>query len=71
MCMHEYKTCPRCTRLFECKVGSIARCQCYEVKLTIEERAFIEDMYDVCLCAECLHELKSRYILFKEKFLLK
>jgi hypothetical protein len=71
MYMHEHKVCPRCSGLFECKVGSITKCQCYEIQLTVEERAFIEDMYDDCLCLECLRELKSRYILFREKFLLK
>jgi cysteine-rich CWC protein len=71
MCMHEHKTCPRCSRLFECKVGTVTTCQCFEIRLTIEERAFIEDMYDDCLCTECLTELRNRYVLFKEKFLLK
>ena len=46
-------------------------CQCSQINLTIEERAFIEDMYDDCLCKQCLIELKSRYVMFKEKFLLK
>ena len=71
MCMHEHKTCPPCFRLFECKLGSITECQCYKIQLSIEERAFIEDMYDECLCKNCLQELKNRYIIFKEKFLLK
>jgi hypothetical protein len=70
MCMHEHKTCPRCSRLFECKLGSITECQCCKIQLTIEERAFIEDMYDDCLCKECLHELKNRYIMFRDKFIL-
>jgi iron complex transport system substrate-binding protein len=37
MCMHEHKICPRCSGLFECKVGSITKCQCYEIQLSIEE----------------------------------
>jgi hypothetical protein len=71
MCMHEHKLCPRCSGLFECKVGSVTECQCLQIHLSIEERAFIEDMYDDCLCKECLLELKTRYFTFKEKFLLK
>ncbi|MDW8286938.1 MAG: hypothetical protein RMJ89_02605 [Flammeovirgaceae bacterium] len=25
---HELLTCPRCHKLFECKVGNVAHCQC-------------------------------------------
>jgi hypothetical protein len=71
MCMHEEKLCPRCGNGFECKPGSITECQCYGIALNNEERAFIEDRYDDCLCRSCLVELKSRYIFFKEKYFLK
>jgi len=27
-------------------------------------------MYDDCLCNGCLHELKNRYAVFREKFIL-
>ena len=71
MCMHEEKICPRCGKEFECKEGSITECQCYGVSLNVEERAFIEERYHDCLCRSCLLELKSRYILFIEKYFLK
>jgi len=71
MCMHEQKICPRCSHSFECKMGSITECQCYGIVLSIEENAFIEDKYSDCLCRNCLLELKNRYTMFKEKFLLK
>jgi hypothetical protein len=71
MCMHEMKICPRCSHLFECKMGSITECQCYAIQLSNEERMFIEECYDDCLCNSCLTELKTRYYAFKEKYLWK
>jgi hypothetical protein len=71
MCMHEEKICPRCQMEFECKLGTITECQCNGITLNDEERAFIEERYDDCLCRSCLVELKSRYIFFKEKHFLK
>jgi len=71
MCMHEMKICPRCSKTFECKVGSITECQCYSIQLSNEERMFIEECFDDCLCDNCLAELKSRYHVFKEKYLWK
>jgi len=71
MCKHEEKNCPRCSKQFECKAGSITECQCFGIKLSSEERAFIEDCYSDCLCRNCLRELKERYVFFKEKFLFR
>jgi hypothetical protein len=66
---HEIKNCPRCNKIFECKAGDITNCQCSNIKLSVEERAFIEDRYSDCLCADCLLQLKNGHALFKEKFL--
>ena len=66
---HEVKSCPRCGKAFECKAGDITQCQCYGIQLSPEERAFIEERYKDCLCADCLLQLKNRYMLFKEKYL--
>ena len=63
MCKHEEKYCPRCKASFECKVGDIAQCQCNGLALTVEERAFIADRYDDCLCRNCLLELRQRAVL--------
>jgi len=68
MCKHEEKYCPRCQAPFECKVGSIAECQCNGVGLPPGVRQFIADRYKDCLCRKCLLELKQPDILFKEKF---
>ncbi|MBS0026919.1 cysteine-rich CWC family protein [Chitinophaga sp. 22321] len=58
MASHETITCPRCQRTFECRVGSILRCQCQEVTLSEEERYFIQQQYRGCLCADCLRDMK-------------
>jgi Cysteine-rich CWC len=68
MCKHEEKHCPRCQASFECKSGDIAQCQCFGVSLTVEEKAFLEERYEDCLCRNCLLELKQRYTFFKEKY---
>ncbi|NLR61316.1 cysteine-rich CWC family protein [Chitinophaga polysaccharea] len=60
---HETVTCPRCYRDFECRVGTILRCQCQEVPLTEDELDFIRQQYHGCLCADCLREMK---IVFSE-----
>jgi hypothetical protein len=67
--MHEKKCCARCDNVFECKAGTIAQCQCYAVKLTLEERIYIEEKFADCLCSACLQELKNEYNIFKEKFI--
>ena len=71
MCAHEEKICPRCSSKFECKLGSITECQCFGISLTTEERAFIESMYDDCLCLNCLFDLKNKYVIVREKLFLK
>ncbi|RFM26609.1 cysteine-rich CWC family protein [Deminuibacter soli] len=65
---HEAKTCPRCHQPFECKVGDISQCQCNGLRLTDEERSFIEQRYNDCLCRNCLEALKNKHTLFREKY---
>jgi hypothetical protein len=69
MCQHETKTCQRCTTAFECKPGSITQCQCFDVQLTTEQRAYLEQKYTDCLCRKCLIHLQEEFELFKEKFI--
>jgi len=71
MPLHEAKTCPRCKKSFECRVGDITNCQCNGLRFTAQEKAFIEERYSDCLCASCLLELKDKSILFREKYLNK
>ena len=68
MTKHEEKHCPRCHTPFECRVGDVGKCQCYGISFNEEERKFIDGKYRDCLCRKCLSELKSSYVLFKEKF---
>lgn len=61
MAHHESVTCPRCKAAFECRAGTILQCQCQQVTLTEEERAFINERYAECLCADCLIKMKESY----------
>lgn len=61
MSEHEQVTCPRCNKLFECKVGSISLCQCTTVSLTVDESQYIFDSYDACICKSCMLEVKKEY----------
>ena len=68
MPIHEPKICPRCSKEFICKTGDISNCQCRDIIINDEERAFIEERYNDCLCIDCLKDLKNKYVLFREKF---
>jgi Cysteine-rich CWC len=69
MCQHETKSCQRCNEALECKPGSITQCQCFDVPLTTEQRAYLEQKYTDCLCRKCLVHLQEEFELFKEKFI--
>ena len=69
MPVYELKNCERCGKRFECTVGNISNCQCNELALTAEERAYVESLYEDCLCVDCLQKVKQEYPLFKEKFI--
>lgn len=71
MCLHETKCCPRCNTAFECKPGSVTQCQCFEVALTTEQRAYFEQQYNDCLCKKCLVQLQEEFEFFKEKYIYK
>ncbi|MGF2412477.1 cysteine-rich CWC family protein [Ferruginibacter sp.] len=70
MCMHEAKYCPRCNQSFECKVGNIAQCQCYGIILSAQERAYINSLFNDCVCAACLQQMKNDFINCKHPFIL-
>jgi hypothetical protein len=71
MCLHETKACQRCSSLFECKPGSVTQCQCFDVILTTEQKAYLEQRYNDCLCKKCLLHLQQEFEIFKEKFIYK
>ncbi|WP_080058502.1 cysteine-rich CWC family protein [Spirosoma aerolatum] len=62
---YEHTACPRCGRLFECRVGSINLCQCQAVPLTDAQRQYVNSLYQACLCADCLLLLRSEYETMK------
>ncbi len=64
---HEIKHCPKCGKSFECKPGNITQCQCFAVQLNNAEMMFIKEIYDDCLCADCIIKMKQ---LYKEKQIL-
>jgi hypothetical protein len=65
------KSCQRCNAAFECKPGSIIQCQCSDVVLTAEQRAYLEQHYNDCLCKKCLLHLQQEFELFKEIYIYK
>ena len=71
MCKHEEKHCPRCNTSFECKVGDISHCQCYGISFTDEERNYIGAMFSDCLCAHCIHSLKTEFNIAQRELQLK
>lgn len=68
MPLHEQKSCPRCARLFTCRVGDVGQCQCSGIKLSLEVQEFIISKYQDCLCINCLQSLTDKYNFFKEKY---
>ena len=59
---HEIKKCLRCRAEFECKVGTITECHCFQIQLTEEERAFIRGKgFEDCLCGDCIKVLKEEF----------
>jgi len=59
---HETIACDRCSATFECKANSFTKCQCTTVPLNLNETQYISELFDGCLCAKCLAELKQEYI---------
>ena len=67
MADHEHKNCQRCNTNFECKAGSILECECNQIKLSYEERIYIEGLYTDCLCTNCLLTLQQQYLMLRKK----
>lgn len=56
-----FKLCPRCGSEFSCHSGSIAECQCQDIRLNSGQLAYLAKRYDNCLCRPCLVELCAEY----------
>jgi len=55
----EQTSCARCHRLFLCKAATIENCDCRQISLSDELKAYIATQYAGCLCVHCLTELKA------------
>lgn len=58
---HERKQCSRCGGPFTCMVGRIAECRCSTVKLNGDQRQYIAERFEDCLCAACIVEERRTY----------
>ena len=59
--MTDHKTCSGCGKQFECKVETIAECQCSTISLTEAETKYISGKFKDCLCVNCLIEMKRQF----------
>lgn len=62
---HEERACPRCGNLFVCMAGSSGRCQCNGIELSPELLEHLADLYQECLCLQCLHQLRTEGTAFR------
>jgi hypothetical protein len=61
MATHEMINCERCNAVFECKANSFTKCQCMDVKMTLNDTQYVSERYEGCLCAGCLLILRDEY----------
>jgi hypothetical protein len=53
----EAKRCERCGLHFDCRPENIRHCQCYGIELSDAARQTIAELYQDCLCRNCLLEI--------------
>lgn len=66
MSLYETKYCPRCSEPFICKQGNITQCQCFTVPIGGRVIQLIGELYEGCLCVNCLIELRDKINEFDE-----
>ncbi|NIG57370.1 cysteine-rich CWC family protein [Chitinophaga sp. Cy-1792] len=59
--------CPRCGKTLVCDVGNITRCWCTEVVLSREERTYIGERFEGCLCPDCIKEIKAEIAVLHQQ----
>ena len=57
---HEEKQCEGCDSRFECKVGNIIECECFEVNLSTEQREVLSEKFSDCVCSSCLRDIAKQ-----------
>ncbi|TGK02979.1 hypothetical protein EHQ53_05810 [Leptospira langatensis] len=55
------KQCPSCSRSFECGVDE-KECWCFNVSLDEKALQNIREMYENCLCRECLTRFETNIV---------
>ena len=55
------KICEKCGVAFECKVNDISNCQCSQIKLSDDEKLFLEKNSTDCLCLNCLKDIPKLF----------
>ncbi len=60
------KSCPRCSRDFECRNDDIFNCACISIPLFKKELDWLAANYDDCLCINCLEEIREMEIQFSD-----
>ncbi|PZP33271.1 MAG: hypothetical protein DI603_07785 [Roseateles depolymerans] len=49
-------TCPRCGGGFDCGARA-GRCDCFDIRLTPEQREAVAQRWQGCLCVACLRDI--------------
>ncbi len=63
---HERKPCAACGTTFECKLGSITICHCFDIPINRDESVYLSNNYDDCLCHECLITAKTQFKIMQD-----
>lgn len=53
----DLQDCPRCGKKFHCSKSG--KCWCYEIALPLDKLEEIEELYDSCLCPDCMNEMSQ------------
>ncbi|TGK62043.1 hypothetical protein EHQ27_13620 [Leptospira wolffii] len=52
------KVCPGCSNIFDCRAGE-SSCWCFSVTLDSNALQNIREIYEDCLCKECLSKYET------------
>jgi uncharacterized C2H2 Zn-finger protein len=57
---HELVSCPRCEKIFECKMNNINQCFCQHLSIKKKILELLDENFDSCLCENCLQEINAQ-----------
>ncbi|TGM90743.1 cysteine-rich CWC family protein [Leptospira licerasiae] len=55
------KKCPQCSNILECGVDK-GICWCFDIRLDQDALRNIREMYDDCLCKDCLTRIETNVV---------